>query len=69
MELRERLQEPEDQLRDHDPSTGPAGGGLDALRAEGQACHQVAEEAINKALSANSLEFLEATTQTTGQEL
>jgi len=46
---------------------GPAGGSLADLRRSGEAFLRAADDALDRALSADSTQFLEANRQTGGQ--
>lgn len=71
MRFRDRLNQlRESGLRDaqpEDPSSGPAPGSLDAMRQAGEALLDAGDDAIDRALSGNSEEFLAANRQEGGQ--
>jgi hypothetical protein len=50
-----------------DASTGPAPGNLNAIRQAGEALLDAGDDAIDRALSGNSEEFLAASRQQGGQ--
>ena len=66
MRFRERHNEPRDQ-RQGPPSGNPDGGDLDRVRQAGEQRFRAADDAINRALSGDSLAFLQATRQEGGQ--
>jgi len=49
------------------PPGGPSGGGLEALRRTGETFLRAADDALDRALSADSTQFLEANRQCGGQ--
>jgi len=66
MLLRDRQNEPATQPQGGAPS-GPGAGNLDRVREVGQSLFQAADDAIDRALSGDSLAFLQATHQDGGQ--
>lgn len=66
MRFRERYNEPREHLQGP-PSGNPDGGNLDSVRQAGEQLFQAADDAINRALSGDSLAFLHATRQEGGQ--
>jgi hypothetical protein len=66
MSIRERLND--EQSRQADSSCAQNGGGnLDSLRASGQEFLTAGSDAINRALSSDSVAFLKASEQQGGQ--
>ena len=65
MLLHERHNEPSDAVRQGPPPGGPSN--LDQLRQAGESLLQAADQAIRRALSGDSLAFLQATQQDGGQ--
>jgi len=66
MQVRERREEVS-QPRQGPGSGDPTGGDLDAVRQAGESLFQAADDAIKRALSGDSLAFLQATQQEGGQ--
>lgn len=64
--MRERMRRREDDRDDDGPDSG-AEGELESLRSAGEGFLAAADEAIDRALSANSREFLLASRQQGGQ--
>jgi hypothetical protein len=66
MPLRERENQAITEL--HGPPPGaPAGGNLEGIRQAGESLFRAADDAIHRALSGDSLAFLQATEQEGGQ--
>jgi len=66
MKLHERHNEPSAHVQGP-PSGNPDGGNLERVRQAGEHFFQAADDAIHRALSGNSLAFLQATRQEGGQ--
>ena len=66
MQSLERRHDTTTQLRS-ETAGGPSSGGADGIRQAGEQLFQAADDAIERALSGDSLAFLEATQQDGGQ--
>ncbi len=67
MLLRERHNDLLDTGRQGPPAGGPSGHSLDQVRQAGESLLRATDDAIERALSGDSLAFLEATRQEGGQ--